>query len=444
MAILVLRCRWCSEPYSCDDSRIGQLHRCESCQKDTPVRECSLNFACPQCDEPLGVSKKFIDVPFDCPSCGHGILIDSSDADTPTESDQPEVKQQAEQSPLDEPEMDFVCPSCKTELSAPVSMLGEILDCPSCSSPVQIPVSKRKVKKEPNAYQRHSGSTATSMNHASSALNSVNRPRGRQKSRAPLLTTIVLCLFVVGFGTTWYMAQPETHADSRKLSGDELCELGIAALNQRDNRKAFECFSAGAESGHALCQYNLGAVYIDGIGISLNYGMAVAWYSKAAHQGLPVAQKKLGLCYFRGVGVDKDLSKAVYWFGQAADQGDQEAQQALDELLYEDSRIRGAQKSPPDRDAAERFLTHAADTIVQLKINNGELKDAHRVGFGFQYVKGNPKCDANAEVRYEFKFYTRSGMLRRNVGHLFFYHDPTKSDWFNSEINIDGSPQYGR
>ncbi|MCF7854906.1 MAG: hypothetical protein K9N51_08915 [Candidatus Pacebacteria bacterium] len=247
---------------------------------------------------------------------------------------------------------------------------------------------------------------------------------------------------VYAFADVRSQTQPESTQRPRQYTGDELCDMGIAAANRGDNRRAVELFSAGAEAGHALCQYNLGASYIDGLGVAQDYETAAFWYSKAAQQGLAVAQKKLGLCFYRGAGVRQDLSKAAYWFGQAADQGDQEAAQALNELLYEDSKIRGAQKSPPDRDAAERFLTHAADTMVQMKINNGELVSARRVGFQFQYVRGNPKCDANAQVDYEFTFYTRAGTLRRNVGYLFFYHDPTRRDWFNSDTNIDGLPRY--
>lgn len=229
-----------------------------------------------------------------------------------------------------------------------------------------------------------------------------------------------------------------------QLSGNQLSDMGIAAANRGDHKKAIELFRAGADAGHALCQYNLGASYIDGIGVPQDYGQAVYWYQKAAQQGLITAQKKLGLCYYRGVGLTQDTRQAVYWFGQAAQQGDQEAMQVLDEIAYEDAKARGAQKSPPDQDAAEYFLTKAADTIVQMKIESGQLISARRRGVQFQYVRGNPQCDANAQVDYEFTFTTQAGLTRRNVGYLFFYHDPARRDWFNSDTNIDGLPRYGR
>ena len=229
-----------------------------------------------------------------------------------------------------------------------------------------------------------------------------------------------------------------------KLSGNQLSDMAIAAANRGDHKKAIDLLRAGADAGHALCQYNLGASYIDGIGVPQDYGQAVYWYQKAAQQGLAVAQKKLGLCFYRGVGLAPDTRQAVYWFGQAAQQGDQEAMQVLDEIAYEDAKVRGAQKSPPDQDAAEYFLTKAADTIVQMKIASGQLISARRRGVQFQYVRGNPQCDANAQVDYEFTFTTQAGLTRRNVGYLFFYHDPRRRDWFNSDTNIDGLPRYGR
>lgn len=233
-------------------------------------------------------------------------------------------------------------------------------------------------------------------------------------------------------------------ATAPRLSGNQLSDMAIAAANRGDHKKAIDLLRAGADAGHALCQYNLGASYIDGIGVPQDYRQAVFWYQKAARQGLAVAQKKLGLCYYRGVGLAQDTRQAVYWFGEAAQQGDQEAMQVMDEIAYEDAKVRGAQKSPPDQDAAEYFLTKAADTIVQMKIDSGQLISAHRRGVQFQYVRGNPQCDANAQVDYEFTFTTQAGLQRRNIGYLFFYHDPRRRDWFNSDTNIDGLPRYGR
>jgi len=111
--------------------------------------------------------------------------------------------------------------------------------------------------------------------------------------------------------------------------------MGIAAANRGDHHKAVEYFSAGADAGHALCRYNLGAAYVDGLGVPRDVHKGVSLYGQAAQQGLPVAQTKLGLAYYRGVGVQQNLAVALHWFTQAANQGDQVAGQMRTELLIQ-------------------------------------------------------------------------------------------------------------
>ena len=56
---------------------------------------------------------------------------------------------------------------------------------------------------------------------------------------------------------------------------------------------------------------------------------AVYWYKKAAEQGYAKAQYNLGACYRDGKGVTKDEKEAVYWYRKAADQGNETAKWAL-------------------------------------------------------------------------------------------------------------------
>ena len=242
--------------------------------------------------------------------------------------------------------------------------------------------------------------------------------------------------------TGYSESQNEGPPAQRQYTGYELADLGVAASQRGDNDEAYRNFAEGAKSGHAICQYNLGECYVYGVGVDRDYQTAAYWYDQAAQQGHARAQTKLGLCYLHGEGIAKNTSTAIYWFKKAAEQGDEEAVLVLNELLYEDSKKRGAHKSPPDRDAAEQFLTYGADTLVKAKIGSGELVDARRLGFQLEYVRGQSDCDAKAQVDYEFTFYTQAGTLRKNVGYLYFYHDPQRKDWFNSDTNIDGLPRY--
>lgn len=90
-----------------------------------------------------------------------------------------------------------------------------------------------------------------------------------------------------------------------------------------------------AKQGNADAQYNLGVIYEQGIGISVDSKKAINWYQKAAEQGRFEAQYNLGLMYSRGVGGKQDYRKAKKWFGKAAESGDAQSQTLLGVLYAE-------------------------------------------------------------------------------------------------------------
>ena len=61
-----------------------------------------------------------------------------------------------------------------------------------------------------------------------------------------------------------------------------------------------------ANSGNALAQYKLGAMYLV---VSGDYKKAFYWTNKSAIQGNSDAQNNLGLLYYYGQGVDKNIKK---------------------------------------------------------------------------------------------------------------------------------------
>ena len=99
------------------------------------------------------------------------------------------------------------------------------------------------------------------------------------------------------------------------------------------SRKFFGCPAAdgtkAANQGYALAQSDLGAMYLNGYGVSQDYKRAVEWYIKAANQGFVVAQYNLGSMYSNGKGVSQDYKKAFEWFTKAANQGLADAQYVL-------------------------------------------------------------------------------------------------------------------
>ncbi|MDS0107104.1 tetratricopeptide repeat protein [Enterobacter cloacae] len=93
-----------------------------------------------------------------------------------------------------------------------------------------------------------------------------------------------------------------------------------------------------ANSGNALAQYKLGAMYLV---VSGDYKKAFYWTNKPAIQGNSDAQNNLGLLYYYGQGVDKNIKKAGYWWGKAADAGNASAQNDL-AMLYKNGLLKDA------------------------------------------------------------------------------------------------------
>jgi TPR repeat protein len=97
---------------------------------------------------------------------------------------------------------------------------------------------------------------------------------------------------------------------------------GMAAYEAGDLPLAYKEFRAGADKGEADCQYNVGLMYEQGIGIAKDEKEAVVWYRKAAAQGNANAQFNLGVLYENGRGCAVDFAQANQWYRKAAGQGD--------------------------------------------------------------------------------------------------------------------------
>jgi TPR repeat protein len=99
-------------------------------------------------------------------------------------------------------------------------------------------------------------------------------------------------------------------------SADELARTAA-----KGNKAALQQLRALADKGDAEAQFNLGAMYRNGEGVTRDYAAAVAWFRKAADQGLASAQYRLGLMYGMGLGVPPDSAQALAWYRKAAEQG---------------------------------------------------------------------------------------------------------------------------
>lgn len=76
-----------------------------------------------------------------------------------------------------------------------------------------------------------------------------------------------------------------------------------------------------AEKGDAEAQYNLGMLYLTGVGAPQDFNEAIKWIKQAAEQGYGEAQNILGSAYYSGAGVEQSYLDAHMWFNLAAAQG---------------------------------------------------------------------------------------------------------------------------
>ena len=101
----------------------------------------------------------------------------------------------------------------------------------------------------------------------------------------------------------------------------------------RDYAKAREWYEQAAAQGSAMAQLNLGVMYQNGQGVPQDYATARGWYEKAAAQGLSQAQLNLGVLFYNGLGMSQNSVMASQWWEKAAYQGHAQAQYKLG-LLY--------------------------------------------------------------------------------------------------------------
>jgi TPR repeat protein len=121
-------------------------------------------------------------------------------------------------------------------------------------------------------------------------------------------------------GTMLVVAASPVSADYRR---------GLEAYNNNDHVTAFREFTDGALQGDATSMNNLGKMYAEGLGTTVDYAEAVKWYRRAAEFGEARAQYNLGLAYDRGAGVPLSVAEAVKWYQMGAELGDPFAQNSL-------------------------------------------------------------------------------------------------------------------
>jgi TPR repeat protein len=155
-----------------------------------------------------------------------------------------------------------------------------------------------------------------------------------------------------------------------------------------------------ANKGDATAQLKLGNFYaLGGSGVSQDYELAAAWYTKAAEQGNADAEELLGDFYNMGAGVSQSYTAAARLYRQSAEQNNAQAQTELARLYAEGHGVSQdyGQAAAWYTKAAAQGNAEAAYELGNLYAGGIGVKQDYKQAKGYylQAVKqGNAKAQA--------------------------------------------------
>lgn len=131
-----------------------------------------------------------------------------------------------------------------------------------------------------------------------------------------------------------------------------------------------------AAKGDPSAEFEVGARFAEGRGVTQDLQLAVHWYQRAAAQGFAPAQYRLGSMFERGLGVRADMARARVWYQRAAEQGIVKAMHNLAVLSAgRDATVTDYQT------AAQWFRTAAEHGLTDSQFN---LAIMHDSGLGME------------------------------------------------------------
>lgn len=117
----------------------------------------------------------------------------------------------------------------------------------------------------------------------------------------------------------------KTRLQAEKGDRESLYDLGSMYMMgvgaDIDYNSAIKAFEQSANLGNDKAAYKLGLVYYEGTGVRSNPTAAFKWFSIAANNNFPAAQYYLGKMYGEGKGTRRDSTLALEWLSKAVDSG---------------------------------------------------------------------------------------------------------------------------
>lgn len=181
-------------------------------------------------------------------------------------------------------------------------------------------------------------------------------------------------------------AEAGKHQSEFELGSLYLYGLGV----QKDEAKAAKLFRAAADQGNKDAKRALGYLYWTGTGVTRDPLTAEGYLKEAAAENIASAQLLLGILYSSGDGkLEKSEDKAVALFQQAANQGLPGAMDKLAECLEKGS---GVQQNPTKalewyQRAADRGLWSSQQKLGEMyEQGRGVTKDLTKAAEYYQKV----------------------------------------------------------
>ena len=183
--------------------------------------------------------------------------------------------------------------------------------------------------------------------------------------------------------------------------------------------KGAELLEAAAEKGHARAQYELGALFLEGNGVTKSEETAVKWFLKASVQSVGDAQVQLNQIFKNGQGEAKFMSdiykNAFAWLLSQAEMGNSEMQEAIAMSFYNGNSVEKNEKD------GLKWMTAAAD--------NGN--DVASLLLGQFYMEGS--CGAEKNVKKALEEFLKSAetgnpTAANYVGDYYLNEAKTDSD----------------
>ena len=126
---------------------------------------------------------------------------------------------------------------------------------------------------------------------------------------------------------------------AEKDNADAQYNLGVLYMKglgvEKNLKTAFIWYKRASSNGHSDAMFNLGTMYNKGKGIYHSPVNADQWWLKAAELGNAAAQYNIAVKYAYGGSLGKDIDEAIKWWEKSALQGNKDARAALHKTYTE-------------------------------------------------------------------------------------------------------------